>query len=455
MTIEVINLSEEACSIRNFSKDRYVDAEFLDHEWRAIWCRNWLAAGLVADVEKAGDYFIFNLEREQILITRTHSGEIQGFYNVCQHRGNRLVTSERGSAVNFRCAYHAWTYNIDGELTGIPYEERFAEGVPCDERALKKVHTDVWNGIVFVSLEEEPQPLNEYLGPVVEHLAPYRFDQMTLVEDQTVRLDCNWKAVVDNFSELYHVDFLHPQHRRMVDCCNDTVHLFKNGHTGLAVPGATFNGRFPVPDEPTDIHKAQLQQIGLDPDRFVGRVPEIRRAVQLRKREVGRSMGFDFDAFTDEQLSDVWQYNLFPNLIMSFTPGHVWLMRVRPHKTDPGRCEFDKLSLVMFSDPDLADSSSFKKNDQTTIGDKRTRRTHIGVVTPKPDGYTRPERDIFDYAEVIAGNKTMTDTIDQDVELLSNVQAGMSSAAFDTTWLNDDEMRVQHFHNEVDRRLNG
>ena len=77
------------------------------------------------------------------------------------------------------------------------------------------------------------------------------------------------------------------------------------------------------------------------------------------------------------------------------------------------------------------------------------------MVTPKPDGYSRPERDIFDYAEVIAGNKTMTDTIDQDVELLSNVQAGMSSAAFDTTWLNDDEMRVQHFHNEVDRRLNG
>lgn len=454
MTIEIVNHTDTPVSIENFSKDRYVDPAFIDQEWDGIWRDSWLAAGLVSDLENPGDFFVFDLEREQILVTKGSGGTIQAFYNVCQHRGNRLVTSERGTAANFRCAYHAWTYSLDGELSAVPYEERFAEGVPCEDRALKKVHTDVWNGIVFVNLSENPVSLDEFLGPVVEHLAPYRFDRMVLVEDQTVSLDCNWKAVVDNFSELYHVDFLHPQHRRMVDCCNDTVHLFQHGHTGLAVPGATYNPRFPVPEEPTDIHRTQLQQWDLDPQDFVGRVPEIRRAVQVQRRLVGREKGFDYDAFTDEQLSDVWQYNLFPNIIMSFTPGHCWLMRVRPDGKDPGKCQFDKLSLVMFADPALVgQEATTDLPDAVALEDKRTRRTHIGIDGVKPADYQRPERDVFDYSEVVAGRKTMTDTIDQDVELLSNVQAGMGSSAFETTWLNDDEMRVQHFHNEVARRL--
>ncbi|MDG2276564.1 MAG: aromatic ring-hydroxylating dioxygenase subunit alpha [Pseudomonadales bacterium] len=456
MTIEIIDHTGGTPKIENFSKDRFVDPNYVDREWASLWRSNWLVAGLVSDVADAGDYFVLDMAREQILVTRTSAGEVQGFFNVCQHRGNRLMTSERGRVANFRCAYHAWTYSIDGDLTAVPYKERFSDGVPC-ERALKKVRTDTWNGIVFINMDDKAEPLLAFLGSVVEHLAPYRFDQMTLVEDQTVHLECNWKAVVDNFSELYHVDFLHPQHRRMVDCCNDTVHLFPHGHTGLAVPGATFNPRFPVPEEPTDIHRAQLLQLGLNPDEFVGRVPEIRRAVQLQRRGTGQDKGFDYDAFNDEQLSDVWQYNLFPNVILSFTPGHCWLMRVRPHAKDPAKCEFDKLSMVLFADPSIATGAA--NQDRTNRDDdresKRLQRTHIGMDGAKPADYVRPARDDFSYSEVIAGNKTMTDTIDQDVELLGNVQAGMSSSAFQSTWLNDDEMRVQHFHNEIDRHLNG
>lgn len=444
MTIEVINLSDSDACISNFNKARYVDARYIADEWTAIWRDTWLVAGLVSDVSEPGDFFLFDIGPEQILVTRTSSGAIQGFYNVCQHRGNRLVSDERGHAANFRCAYHAWTYSIDGELQAIPYAERFANPVPCAERALQTVHTAVWAGLIFVHLGEQPPSLETFLGPVADHLAPYDFAAMTLVEDQTVHLDCNWKAVVDNFSELYHVDFLHPQHRRMVDCCNDTVHLFNHGHTGLAVPGATFNPRFPVPEAPTDIHRAQLEQIGLNADDFVGRVPEIRAAVQKQKRQHGLEMGFDYSAFSDDQLSDVWQYNLFPNIIMSFTPGHLWLMRVRPHLSDPHRCEFDKLSLVRFADPDLGDR---------VRGPAEKTRAHLAVAGAKPENYQRPQRDVFSYDAVINGTKTMTDTIDQDVELLAAVQAGMRSAGFKDTYLNDDELRVQHFHNEWERRL--
>lgn len=186
--------------------------------------------------------------------------------------------------------------------------------------------------------------------------------------------------------------------------------------------------------------------------------------MQVQRRKTGREKGFDYDAFTDDQLSDVWQYNLFPNVILSFTPGHLWLMRVRPDAVDPGKCLFDKYSFVLFADPQMATTPSetdraapspAPQDAQASLSVRQTRRTHIGVTATKPADYVRPQRDVFDYSAVVAGEKTMTDTIDQDVELLGNVQAGMSSAAFDTTWLNDDEMRVQHFHNEVDRRLRG
>ncbi len=443
MTIEIVNHTENPVEIRNFDKQRYVDQDYMAREWRRVWQKSWLLAGLVSDVKDPGDYFVFDLGREQILITRTRQGSIQGFYNVCQHRGNRLVTTERGHADTFRCAYHAWTYNIDGELTIVPYEERFARGVPCAERSLRKVHTQTWAGFVFISMDAQPVSLEEYLGPVAAMLAPYRFEHMTLIEDQTVHLECNWKAVVDNFSELYHVDFLHPQHKRMVDCCNDTVHLFDHGHTGLAVPGATVNPRFPVPEQPTDIQTAQLLSLQMNPEDFAGRVMDIRRAVQVRKREIGRSRGMHYEALDDAQLSDVWQYNLFPNVMFSFTPEHLWILRPRPHATDPARCEFDKISLVMFADPELAE----QHNNTEIVGPGRDAVSGDGFL---PEDYQRPQRDVFSYAAVIAGEKTMTDTIDQDVELLGGVQAGMTSSGFDTTWLNDDEMRIQHFHNQIE-----
>jgi phenylpropionate dioxygenase-like ring-hydroxylating dioxygenase large terminal subunit len=446
MTAEIINHTERAAKIENFSTARYVDADYMELEWANIWRRSWLLAGLESDVRAPGDYFVFDMGREQIIISRGKSGAVQGFYNVCQHRGNRLVTEERGHVRHFRCAYHAWTYDTDGALKGIPYENRFAKGVSCKERSLRKVHTDVWNGFVFISLAGDPQPLLDYLGPVADRLAPYRFGEMRLVEDQTVHHQCNWKTVVDNFSELYHVDFIHPQHQRMVDCCNDTVHLFPNGHTGVAVPGATVNPRFPIPDEPTDIQSAQLENLGLNPSDFNGRVLEVRKAVQQAKRETGKDLGIDYSAFSDEQLSDVWQYNLFPNAILSFTPERCWLLRPRPHPTDPQRCYFDKISLQRFAD------TKVKKEGASIVG---SGSSSLASSAGSLENYVRPERDVFDHDAIAKGEKSMTETIDQDIGLLAGVQAGMASEGFNTVWLNDDEMRVQHFHSELDRRTSG
>ena len=92
----------------------------------------------------------------------------------------------------------------------------------------------------------------------------YEFDNLTLVQDQTVSINCNWKAVLDNFSELYHVHYLHPQHRRFVDCTESLSECYEGGHTRVSVPGAKTDSLFSTPDKPTDPLTMQLQAFGLD-----------------------------------------------------------------------------------------------------------------------------------------------------------------------------------------------
>lgn len=416
MTREIIEHGSQQRS-RSFAKTRYTAADLVQTEWERVFRTTWLLAGLEQDLRTPGDFFVFAIGSEEILVTRATDGGLRAFYNVCQHRGLRLVPDERGHTRHFRCPYHAWTYDSDGTLRAVPHRDAFSAELDTSTRGLRRVAVDTWDGMVFVHLGNDPEPLSQFLGPLVTQLAPYRFAEMSLVADQTCRLNCNWKAVIDNFGELYHVDFLHPQHRSMVDCENDTVHLFANGHTGVHVPGATVSPRFPLPKKPTPILAAQLAEVGLAPETFIDRVPEIRGAIAARKRALGQADGNRYAAFTDDQLTDAWQYNLFPNIVLSFGVDYIWIMRARPHAEDPGRTDFDKLTLA------------------------------------RQPMATRPVRDEFDYAAVIRGDKSMTITIDQDVSLLKDVQRGMQSAGFDTVWLSEEEARVQHFHAEWERRM--
>jgi phenylpropionate dioxygenase-like ring-hydroxylating dioxygenase large terminal subunit len=292
--------------------------------------------------------------------------------------------------------------------------------------SLKPVKVELWAGLVWVNMDPDAAPLSAFLGGIVGDLSPYHFERMALVEDQTVCLDANWKTAVDNFNEQYHVDFLHPQHVSFVDCANASNQLWPEGHRSVRVEGYVVNPRYPIPNEMPDLLKASIAPLGMNPEEFRGRVTDLRMAVQTRKRAVGANMGYDYSDLADEQLSDVWQYDLFPNVIMTVRAEELWIMRPRPHATDPDKCYFDKLTLRML--PRAAD----------------------GAETPAP---ARPEHQVFTQDEVIAGKYTMNITIDQDIHLLRQMQAGMHSRGFDRAFLNDDESRVQHFHDWLDCRL--
>ena len=149
---------------------------------------------------------------ESIIVVRQADGGVRGFYNVCQHRGNRLRPCGRGSAGSgrtFKCLYHQWEYNLDGSYYRIPDIDTFAQGAP--PHGLSEVKCEEWGSFVWFSMNPEAEPLADFLRPVPEHLDPYHFERMVQTRDITVEWDCNWKASVDAFNESYHVQGIHPQ----------------------------------------------------------------------------------------------------------------------------------------------------------------------------------------------------------------------------------------------------
>ena len=422
--------------------ERYVSPDYLAREWQKLWPNVWLVAGVAQDVAEPGDYFVFDLEPESIIVSRTQQGGLAAFYNVCQHRGARILLSDRGAMEKYTCPYHGWTYANDGTLIHVPDEERFSRGVPSEEHSLKAVRVESWGGIVWISMDPNGGSLDEFLGPIKEMVAPFRPQDMRLIEDQTVRLDCNWKAVFDNFGELYHVEHIHPQHELIFDCPASVTELMDFGHTRVLIDGFTVNTRLPIPEEVPPTQWAQLQALGMDKDDYKGRVLDVRRDVQVKKRELGPSLGYNYDLLSDEQLSDIVQYNIFPNSILVLQPEELWILRSRPHATDPNKCYWDKLALRMLPDQEVGKSANISFNlDQE------------GLPKDAGPGTARPEHDVFTQDDIIAGDKTMTITLDQDIHLIRDVQKGMHSRGFSEAWLNDDENRVQHYHTWLDRHM--
>ena len=437
-----INFSEEISADpqchATLSSDRYTSSDFMHLEWEKIWTQCWLFAGLESDVKDVGEFFVYDIGRESVIVTRNEDNKISAFYNTCQHRGNKILTQESGWVKQVSCPYHGWTYGLDGELKKVPDAELFKDNVLCKENSLKSVHVETWAGMIFINMSENPASLKTFLGKIMDQLEPYHFENMQLVKHQSVTLDTNWKTVRDNFLEQYHVDFIHPQHASFVDCCDAQNYLWPFGHTHTCVESPVMNPRYPMPDEPPEYMIQYLKGLELNPEDYIGKVPEIRRVIQKQKRVIGKKLGFDYSELSDEQVSDVFQYDIFPNLFMTIHAERVWFYGPRPHLDDPNKCTFTKFSLMLPEDK-IRDE---KKGLELLPGSYEYEYSE-----------TRVEHEVFTRQDVIEGRNSMTVTIDQDIHYLNDMQAGMHSRGFNKAILSDDEGRLQHFHNWIDNWL--
>jgi phenylpropionate dioxygenase-like ring-hydroxylating dioxygenase large terminal subunit len=176
-------------------------------EQERIFCRSWLCAGRAAEIPNAGDYLTFSVANQPILILRGEHGEIRAYSNVCLHR--MMVLKEgRGNARAIVCPYHAWTYDLNGRLTHAGQMNRSGD---FDKRShrLPSIRSELWQGWIYVTLDERVASVKESLQPLEALVAPYGMADYVPVIHQDHVWQTNWKLLNENFMEGYHGPIVH------------------------------------------------------------------------------------------------------------------------------------------------------------------------------------------------------------------------------------------------------
>ncbi|OED40049.1 hypothetical protein AB833_12760 [Chromatiales bacterium (ex Bugula neritina AB1)] len=192
----------------------YLDEEIYRLESRDIFQCSWWYAGHLSQVAKPGDYLTTKIDEQSVFIVHDRDGKLNGFYNVCQHRGHELV-SGTGRANVILCPYHAWSYDLDGTLVGARNSAKMAGFAKCDF-ALKPVRVEVFCGMIFINLNREATPLAEQAAELEKEIRHYvpGVDTLAFAQRDTYHVASNWKVMMDNFLECYHC---HTAHRDFVD----------------------------------------------------------------------------------------------------------------------------------------------------------------------------------------------------------------------------------------------
>ena len=195
----------------------YHDREFFDLEMERIIRPSWQIVCHVSDIGNPGEYQTIDYLGESVVAIRGEDREIRAFANVCRHRAMRLVEGPSGCARKLVCPYHAWTYDTDGRLTGVPMKGEYP-ALRLEESGLVPVATHIWQGFVFVCLQPGTFPTpTEMMAPFEEEVAPYRFAEMQRMAPVRLRpRDVNWKNVGDNFSDNLHIPVAHDGLTRLV-----------------------------------------------------------------------------------------------------------------------------------------------------------------------------------------------------------------------------------------------
>jgi len=206
--------------------DYFASVEIFREEREKIFHRHWLLAGHASQVPEPGDFFLFELDDESVVVVRDAAGGVRAFHNLCRHRGTRLCLEAQGALPGkaFLCPYHAWTYELDGRLRAAP-NMKDVPGFASGDYPLLPAALAEWQGLIFVSLAERPQPFEEAMTGL-----PGRFERWNLADLRSVHqtvydVDANWKLFFHNYSECYHCPNVHPHLNKLTPYRNTTNDL--------------------------------------------------------------------------------------------------------------------------------------------------------------------------------------------------------------------------------------
>ncbi|MGO9341837.1 MAG: aromatic ring-hydroxylating oxygenase subunit alpha, partial [Acidimicrobiales bacterium] len=295
-------------------RDRYLSPGLHELEVGKVWNRVWQVVCREDEIPAPGDVWVHNLAGTSLLVVRNSPGEVRAFYNACLHRGTQLRTGP-GRVSELRCPFHGFTWRLDGTFAGMPCPWDFSH-VDREAFSLPQVRTGSWGGFVFITLDPQQGPLEEYLEILPQHFAAWPLEERFTAAHVVRPLRCNWKVALEAFIESYHTVAVHPQ---LLTTSGDTQTEYD------VYPGVDHVNRMITPVGVASGHRHDVSEQQIVDAMFMTRddpgavVPEGGTARELladRKRsELSKKTGRDFSTLTDCEALDAIEYFVFPNFV--------------------------------------------------------------------------------------------------------------------------------------------
>jgi phenylpropionate dioxygenase-like ring-hydroxylating dioxygenase large terminal subunit len=425
------------------AKDNYLSTKFLHKEKEHLWPTVWQVACREEEIPSAGEYIVYDVADETIVVVRNRQGGFNAFFNVCPHRGRQIMEG-CGHAVNFRCQYHNWTFDLNGRNVAVQDKHDWSGALDEENIDLVSLKTGVWGGFVWVNMDPNCEPLLDYLAPIPEYLNPFEFEHMRLRWSLKLHIPANWKVALEAFMEGYHVAATHTQ---LLDTQGeDYTTSFAHGkHSHFGYWGATAMVGTPSPRlkraAPEDVRPGVVEffrqmeetfaaiftdrdyeaakQIleHLPPD--VDPMTAFGAAIEFgRKAAEAEGCGYPPNLTPEAMYKAGTDWHVFPNCVtLPYFDGAVWY-RARPDGDDPDKCIFDIWSLKRYA--------------------------------PGKEPKAKPE------VHTDIEGKSFGLIVDQDLANMTRVQKGMKSRAFRYARPNPvQEVEITNFHRTLEQYVLG
>lgn len=214
MSADVQALVESRRDGWSLERPFYTDPELFRADLDRVFFRYWLFVGHVSQVRETGDYFTYEIGDESIIVIRGRDGDVHALFNVCRHRGSRICLEAAGRAKKLVCPYHQWVYDTDGTLIAARH---MPEDLDKAASGLHRASVRVMEGLIFISLAEEPLDFDPVVADIQPQLAPHELATAKICHTRTYEIRANWKLIAENFRECYHCPGTHPEYCRAVE----------------------------------------------------------------------------------------------------------------------------------------------------------------------------------------------------------------------------------------------
>ncbi len=192
------------------ARDFYTDPVIFERDMERMLLRHWFCAGHLSSIPRAGDYSVVDLGAESVIIVRVGEDQVRALLNVCRHRGSRLVSGRSGKAQSARltCPYHAWTYDLDGNLLAA---RQMPESFRRADIALRTLPVRIMEGLIFTTFATQPLELGAAAQALAASAGVHGWAAAKVAHREMYSIKANWKLAVENYMECYHCTPAHPE----------------------------------------------------------------------------------------------------------------------------------------------------------------------------------------------------------------------------------------------------